>query len=111
MRAASRIGLIPEPHVAPNRLLFLAAIALGYIGHKSFRDLVSAYDLKVNHKPVVLVDLFSETGGLLLLKRRSRPTCSARRPMCRRAKCSGAGSDPTAGGALKSGRPAYSYQV
>ena len=40
-----------------------------YIGHKVFRDLVSAYDLKVNHKPVVLIDLFSETGGLPLMKR------------------------------------------
>ena len=40
-----------------------------YIGHKAFRDAVAAYDLKVNHKPVVLVDLFSETGGLPLLKR------------------------------------------
>src|ERR1700733_11372416 len=40
-----------------------------YIGHKAFRDLVSAHDLKVNHKPVVLVDLFSETGGLPLMKR------------------------------------------
>jgi 2-hydroxychromene-2-carboxylate isomerase len=40
-----------------------------YIGHKSFRDVASAYDLKVNHKPVVLVDLFSETGGLPLMKR------------------------------------------
>jgi 2-hydroxychromene-2-carboxylate isomerase len=29
-----------------------------YIGHKAFRDVVSTYDLKVNHKPVVLVDLF-----------------------------------------------------
>ena len=27
------------------------------------------YDLKVNYKPVVLVDLFSETGGLPLMKR------------------------------------------
>src|SRR3982074_3233213 len=42
-----------------------------YIGHKPFRDVVSAYDLKVNHKPVVLVDLFSETGGLPLMKRHS----------------------------------------
>jgi 2-hydroxychromene-2-carboxylate isomerase len=40
-----------------------------YIGHSTFRGLVSAYDLKVNHKPVVLVDLFSETGGLPLMKR------------------------------------------
>ncbi|MFZ0765232.1 2-hydroxychromene-2-carboxylate isomerase [Bradyrhizobium sp.] len=40
-----------------------------YIGHKSFRDVVGSYDLRVNHKPVVLVDLFSETGGLPLLKR------------------------------------------
>lgn len=40
-----------------------------YIGHKLFRELVSTYDLKVNHKPVVLLDLFSETGGLPLMKR------------------------------------------
>src|ERR1700742_4837623 len=40
-----------------------------YIGHQAFRDLVSAHDLKVNHKPVVLVDLFAESGGLPLLKR------------------------------------------
>ena len=40
-----------------------------YIGHKLFREVVSGYDLKVNHKPVVLVDLFSETGGQPLLKR------------------------------------------
>jgi 2-hydroxychromene-2-carboxylate isomerase len=30
---------------------------------------VTTYDLEVNHKPVVLVDLFSETGGLPLMKR------------------------------------------
>jgi 2-hydroxychromene-2-carboxylate isomerase len=40
-----------------------------YIGHKPFRDVVKTYDLKVNHKPVLLVDLFSETGGLPLMKR------------------------------------------
>jgi 2-hydroxychromene-2-carboxylate isomerase len=40
-----------------------------YIGHKLFREIVSTYGLTVNHKPVVLVDLFSETGGLPLLKR------------------------------------------
>jgi 2-hydroxychromene-2-carboxylate isomerase len=40
-----------------------------YIGHKVFQDLVSAFDLKVNYKPVQLGDLFSETGGLPLGKR------------------------------------------
>jgi 2-hydroxychromene-2-carboxylate isomerase len=40
-----------------------------YIGHSLFREIVSSYHLTVNHKPVVLVDLFSETGGLPLLKR------------------------------------------
>jgi 2-hydroxychromene-2-carboxylate isomerase len=40
-----------------------------YIGHKLFRDAVGTHGLAVNHKPVVLVDLFSETGGLPLLKR------------------------------------------
>ena len=40
-----------------------------YIGHKLFREVASTYDLKVNYKPVVLVDLFSETGGLPLMKR------------------------------------------
>src|SRR5258708_9392818 len=39
-----------------------------YIGHKLFREVADTYDLKVNHKPVVLVDLFSETGGLPLMK-------------------------------------------
>ena len=40
-----------------------------YVGHRAFRGLVSTYDLKVNYKPVVLVDLFSGTGGLPLMKR------------------------------------------
>ena len=40
-----------------------------YIGHRAFREIVESYNLKVNHKPVVLVDLFSETGGLPLVKR------------------------------------------
>ena len=40
-----------------------------YIGHRLFRQVAASYDLEVNHKPVVLVDLFSETGGLPLLKR------------------------------------------
>jgi 2-hydroxychromene-2-carboxylate isomerase len=40
-----------------------------YIGHKLFRDIVASHDVRVNHKPVVLGDLFSETGGLPLLKR------------------------------------------
>ena len=40
-----------------------------YIGHKLFREVIAPYGLKVNHKPVVLVDLFSETGALPLLKR------------------------------------------
>src|SRR4030081_3888393 len=40
-----------------------------YIGHRLFREVVSTYGLKVNHKPVLLVDLFSETGGLPLIKR------------------------------------------
>jgi 2-hydroxychromene-2-carboxylate isomerase len=40
-----------------------------YIGHKLFRDVVATYGLTVNHKPVVLGELFSETGGLPLIKR------------------------------------------
>lgn len=40
-----------------------------YIGHRVFRDLVATYDLMVNHKPVLLLDLFSETGGLPLVRR------------------------------------------
>ena len=40
-----------------------------YIGHALFSDLVSTYDLKVNYKPVLLGELFSETGGLPLGKR------------------------------------------
>ena len=40
-----------------------------YIGHNVFREVAKTYDLKVNYKPVVLVELFSETGGLPLPKR------------------------------------------
>jgi 2-hydroxychromene-2-carboxylate isomerase len=40
-----------------------------YIGQKLFSEVVGSYDLKVNYKPVVLLDLFSETGGLPLPKR------------------------------------------
>jgi 2-hydroxychromene-2-carboxylate isomerase len=40
-----------------------------YIGHKPFRELVTTYGLAINYKPVLLVELFSETGGLPLAKR------------------------------------------
>lgn len=40
-----------------------------YIGHAVFEDLARANNLKVNYKPVTLVELFSETGGLPLAKR------------------------------------------
>jgi 2-hydroxychromene-2-carboxylate isomerase len=40
-----------------------------YIGHKVFQEVAKTHGLKVNYKPVVLVDLFSETGGLPLMKR------------------------------------------
>jgi 2-hydroxychromene-2-carboxylate isomerase len=40
-----------------------------YIGYKPFREIADTYGLKVNCKPVLLADLFSETGGLPLPKR------------------------------------------
>lgn len=40
-----------------------------YIGHKLFHEVASTYGVKVNYKPVLLIDLFSETGGLPLGKR------------------------------------------
>jgi 2-hydroxychromene-2-carboxylate isomerase len=40
-----------------------------YIGHAAFHDLARAHRLVVNYKPVVLVELFSETGGLPLPRR------------------------------------------
>lgn len=40
-----------------------------YIGHRLFREVASRSNLKVNYKPVMLVDLFAETGGLPLNKR------------------------------------------
>jgi len=40
-----------------------------YIGHNVFREVARTYDLETNYKPVALVDLFSETGGLPLVKR------------------------------------------
>lgn len=40
-----------------------------YIGHALFQGLVETHALKVNYKPVMLGDLFAETGGLPLAKR------------------------------------------
>jgi 2-hydroxychromene-2-carboxylate isomerase len=40
-----------------------------YIGHKPVMEIAKAYGLKVKFKPVLLVELFSETGGLPLPKR------------------------------------------
>jgi 2-hydroxychromene-2-carboxylate isomerase len=40
-----------------------------YIGHKLFQDVTRPHGLKVNYKPVLLVDLFAESGGLPLAKR------------------------------------------
>src|ERR1700754_398303 len=40
-----------------------------YIGHKLFQEVVSTYGCSVNYKPVLLIDLFSESGGLPLAKR------------------------------------------
>jgi 2-hydroxychromene-2-carboxylate isomerase len=40
-----------------------------YIGHALFQDLAATHQLKVNYKPVLLIEVFSETGGLPLAKR------------------------------------------
>lgn len=40
-----------------------------YIGHALFQEIAAAHRLAVRYKPVVLVELFSETGGLPLAKR------------------------------------------
>lgn len=40
-----------------------------YIGHALFQDLAATYQLKVNYRPVLLIEVFSETGGLPLAKR------------------------------------------
>lgn len=40
-----------------------------YIGHAPFSDLAKTHGLKVTYKPVILLDLFAETGGLPLGKR------------------------------------------
>jgi 2-hydroxychromene-2-carboxylate isomerase len=40
-----------------------------YIGHRPVMEVAKTYGLKVNFKPVLLVELFSETGGLPLPKR------------------------------------------
>ena len=55
----------------PRRIDYYFSISSpwAYIGHGLFREVVKTYDLKVNHKPVLLLDLFSETGGLPLVKR------------------------------------------
>jgi len=40
-----------------------------YIGHAAFEDVARTYGCAVNYKPVLLGDLFAETGGLPLTKR------------------------------------------
>ena len=40
-----------------------------YIGHAAFEDVAKANGCTVNYKPVLLGDLFAETGGLPLTKR------------------------------------------
>ncbi|MGJ4927217.1 2-hydroxychromene-2-carboxylate isomerase [Bradyrhizobium sp. HKCCYLS2038] len=40
-----------------------------YIGHRLFRDVAASHGAAVNLKPVMLLDLFAETGGLPLAKR------------------------------------------
>jgi 2-hydroxychromene-2-carboxylate isomerase len=40
-----------------------------YNGHSAFRKAISDYNCRVNCKPVPLIDLFSETGGLPVTKR------------------------------------------
>lgn len=40
-----------------------------YIGHRLFRDIAASHGVAVNLKPVMLLDLFAETGGLPLAKR------------------------------------------
>jgi 2-hydroxychromene-2-carboxylate isomerase len=61
---------LPEPGMSQEiDYYFSLPSPWAYIGHAVFRELVSTYDLKVNHKPVFLGELFSETGGLPLGKR------------------------------------------
>jgi 2-hydroxychromene-2-carboxylate isomerase len=68
--AASIQDFVPGDHM-PRQVDYYFSLhsPWAYIGHQLFRDVASTYGLKINHKPVVLVDLFSETGGLPLLKR------------------------------------------
>jgi 2-hydroxychromene-2-carboxylate isomerase len=40
-----------------------------YIGHAAFEDVAKTHGCAVNYKPVLLGDLFAETGGLPLTKR------------------------------------------
>src|ERR1700720_2551993 len=70
------VGMAADDQISPGARMprqvdyyFSLQSPWAYIGHRSFRDVAATYDLKVNHKPVVLVDLFSETGGLPLAKR------------------------------------------
>src|SRR5882757_10852493 len=69
--SAETILVVPSGGRMPRQIDYYFSLQSpwAYIGHQPFRDLVSTYDLKVNHKPVLLVDLFSETGGLPLSKR------------------------------------------
>ena len=53
-----------------------------YIGHALFMDIAHRHGITVNHKPVALVQVFADTGGLPLGKRRPRMS----RKACHREK-------------------------
>ena len=44
-----------------------------YIGHRLFRDIAASHGAAVAVKPVMLLDLFAETGGLPLARRDPEP--------------------------------------
>ena len=65
-----------------------------YIGHQPFRELVETYGLKVAYKPVLLVDLFSETGGLPLTRARDRVRLNVPRRRHHRTSIPGRPAEP-----------------
>jgi len=65
MSKAKRKSLVPGARM-PRQVDYYFSLQSpwAYIGHQSFRGLVSAYDITVNNNSVVLVDLLSETSGM-----------------------------------------------
>src|SRR2546423_10883526 len=71
MRSVGMVALCASACTMPKHIdyYFSFPSPWAYIGHAAFEDVARANGCTVNYKPVMLGELFAETGGLPLAKR------------------------------------------